>query len=50
MNHYWSAVKPVLVTTTNHYWSDHGPIVVYTSPSYSVARFTIEEHSKEMWR
>jgi len=29
MNHYWSAVKPVLVTTMNHYWSDHGPIVVY---------------------
>ena len=21
MNHYWSAVKPLLVTTTNHYWS-----------------------------
>jgi len=21
MNHYWSAVKPLLITTTNHYWS-----------------------------
>ena len=33
MNHYWSVVGPLLVTTTNHYWfareALHGPIVVY---------------------
>jgi len=28
MNHYWSAVKPVLVTTTNHYWSAREPLLV----------------------
>ena len=49
MNHYWSAVKPVLVTTTNHYWSDHGPIEVYIT-SHRIARFTIEVYGKEMWR
>jgi len=28
MNHYWSAVKPVLVTTTNQYWSAREPLLV----------------------
>jgi len=28
MNHYWSAVKPLLVTTTNHYWSAREPLLV----------------------
>jgi len=28
MNHYWFAVKPVLVTTTNHYWSAREPLLV----------------------
>jgi len=28
MNHYWSVVKPLLVTTTNHYWSAREPLLV----------------------
>jgi len=28
MNHYWSAFKPLLVTTTNHYWSAREPLLV----------------------
>jgi len=28
MNHYWSVVGPLLVTTTNHYWSARGALLV----------------------